>query len=217
MSDHCKDYFDLPVAAVEFIDRVVKSIRYRRKVRLEVRDELFDHFCLGLSECSTVEEKEAGVKEMIEEFGDIKMLATLIRRGKKRCRPLWKKVFIRSLQGVCVFVLCFILYSFWFFTGKPNPTVDYLAVFNEYAKPEISDESNAWPYYEKAISLYVEPDEKINNVTSEFTGLSEEERSLIGSWVEANGPAWGNMRQVRKCLIAIGSMVMVEMIREIAG
>ena len=57
MSDHQKDYHELPRVAVDFIDSVVESIRYRKKVRQEVRDELVDHFVQGLSECNTAEEK----------------------------------------------------------------------------------------------------------------------------------------------------------------
>ena len=109
MNDHKKDYNDLPRSAVDFIDSVIKKVRYRKKVRQEVRDELIDHFTMALSECNTPEEKEAAAKEMIEEFGDIKTLSRLIRRGKKRCRPLWKKVIIRTFQGIGIFILCFIM------------------------------------------------------------------------------------------------------------
>lgn len=198
MDDQKKDYHELPRVAVDFIDSVVERIRYRKKVRQEVRDELIDHFAVGLSECGTVEEKEAAAREMIEEFGDIKTLSCLIRRGKKRCRPLWKKVIIRSFQGIGISILCFILYSVWFFCGTPNPTIDYLAAFNERVRPKIADEGNAWPHYEKAASLYVEPDEETKklsdqlsrNLSPDLSSFTDEELALLESWFSANDAAW---------------------------
>jgi len=198
MNDHKKDYKDLPRTAVDFIESVIKKVRYRKKVRQEVRDELIDHFAMALSECNTAEEKEAAAHEMIEEFGDIKTLACLIRRGKKRCRPLWKKIIIRTFQGIGISILCFILYAVWFFNGDANPTIDYLEIFNEHVRPEIVDADNAWPHYEKALILYVDPNGKIGELSDQLlknprlqlSSLSDEERVLIETWIGANEAAW---------------------------
>ncbi|MBW8035648.1 MAG: hypothetical protein FVQ79_08470 [Planctomycetes bacterium] len=207
MIDHKKDYNDLPQTAVDFIDSVIKRVRYRKKVRLEVRDELIDHFTMALSECNTPEQKEAAVKEMIEKFGDIKTLACLIRRGKKRCRPLWKKIIIRTFQGIGIFILCFILYAVWFFTGDANPTIDYLEAFNERVRPKIVDEDNAWPYYEKGMNLLVEAEEELKDLLPQIGRygimrgdvLNVQDQIAVTAWIDKNEMAWqGFSKAVQK-------------------
>ena len=75
---------DLPQAAVEYIDSVVKKMRYRRKVRAEVRAELIAHFEDALRGCENEAKKQSLAHEMIEDFGDAKLLGVLLRRAKKR-------------------------------------------------------------------------------------------------------------------------------------
>ena len=103
----------LPKVALDFIGSVVKKVRYRKKIRQEVLEELTDHFHTALKDCGSDEEKVHAAEELIAEFGDVKMLASLIRRGKKRCRALWRTVVVRSFQtlGACVngqneFIIC---------------------------------------------------------------------------------------------------------------
>jgi len=188
----------LPEVAVEYIDAVVKCVRYRKKVRREVRGELVDHFVEALSECDGEVERIKLAEELVAEFGDVKILAGLIRRGKKRCRPLWKKVLIRGFQGVGICILCFIIYSVWFFNGKANPTVDYLEVFNERNRPVVVDEDNAWLYYEKAINLLVEPDEDLKELLPKFGRLAimrdndllAQDQIAVSEWLDNNAPAW---------------------------
>ena len=85
MSDN-KSQECLPKIALDFIDAVVKKVRYRKKIRQEVRQELTDHFYMALKDCTTDAAKLEAAEEVISEFGDPKMLGSLIRRGKKRCR-----------------------------------------------------------------------------------------------------------------------------------
>jgi uncharacterized membrane protein len=186
----------LPKCTAEFITLVIKKMRYRKKVRGDVMAELAAHFEDELQSCKTDEEKEQKAQRLIENFGDVKLLGVLLRRAKKRCRPLWRTVVVRTFQTIGVLILFFILYTGWFLTGKPTVNVDYLAVFNQMNRPQVQDEDNAWLHYEKAIALFVEPDSelgKIVNATSahpSLGGLSDEEQQKIRKWVELNESAW---------------------------
>jgi len=86
-------------------------MRYRRKVRRDVQAELAAHFEDELKDCENDEDKEQKAKQLITEFGDVKLLAVLLRRAKKRCRPLWRKALVRSLQVLGIIVLYFLICS----------------------------------------------------------------------------------------------------------
>jgi hypothetical protein len=153
--DNHNDLQNLPSCAAAFISRVMKKMRYRKKVRRDVQAELVAHFEDELKNCTTDREKEQASLELIAEFGDIKLLALLLRRAQKRCRPLWRTAVARTFQVIGVLLVCFILYTVWFATGKPAPSVDYLEVFNRMSQPELRNDDNAWPCYEKAAGLFV--------------------------------------------------------------
>ncbi len=197
-----KDLQNLPAAAAGFISRVIAKMRYRRRVCRDVRAELVAHFEDELRGCKTDEEKQQKAREVIAGFGDVKMLAVLLRRAKKRCRPLWRTVVARSLQTAGLLILCLILYTVWFSTGKPTISVDYLAMLNRMSRPEVSNKDNAWPHLEKAALLYIDPNqdlkEKIpafSNIVSpeyrDFAGLPEADRNAITEYVRVNEQAWG--------------------------
>ena len=196
------DLQNIPAAAAGFINRVISKMRYRRRVCRDVRAELAAHFEDELRGCKTDEEKQQKALEVIAGFGDVKMLAVLLRRAKKRCRPLWRTVAARSLQTAGLLILCLILYTIWFSTGKPTISVDYVAMLNRMSRPEISNKDNAWPHLEKATSLYIDPNqdlrEKIPAFTNigspeyrDFAGLPEADRNAITEYVRVNEQAWG--------------------------
>jgi hypothetical protein len=97
---------------------------------------------------------------------------------------------------VGVLILFFVLYTVWFLTGRPTISVDYLAIVNQMSRPQARDEDNAWPHYEKAISLYVEPDTELRKIVDRTSGrvnlegLNEDEQEEIRKWVELNEAAW---------------------------
>jgi len=190
------DLRNLPGCAIEFIRLVIKKMRYRRKVRLDVQTELTAHFDDELKECTTDVEREQKARQLIAGFGDVKLLAVLLRRAKKRCRPIWRTVVARTFQTIGVLILLFCFYTVWFLAGKPTINVDYLALFNQMNRPQIKDEDNAWPHYEKAITLFVKPDDKLRKVIDAasgrpgFGGLADEEQQKIKKWVELNESAW---------------------------
>lgn len=194
------DLRDLPDSVAEFIKNIIQKMRYRRNVREEVQTELAEHFEDELKDYPTDEDKEQKSRELIAGFGDVKLLAILLRRAKKRCRPLWRTVVVRAFQTVGVLIVCFILYTIWFVSGKPTVRIDYLAELNRMAQPQISDEDNAWPHYERAIELFVKPGDKLMEIPAfqdwkgsdyrSFEALSEQERQEIGKWIRQNEAAW---------------------------
>ena len=184
----------LPKGTVEFITLVIKKMRYRKKIRAEVMDELVAHFEDELQSCKTDDEKKQKAQRLIDQFGDVKLLGILLRRAKKRCRPLWRIVVARTFQTVGVLILCFILYVVWFLTGKPTISVDYLEIWNEISKPEIIDGDNAWINYGKAMELYVEPNEVLQKIIRQdfmrYSDLDEPEQRQVVEWIEKNQAAW---------------------------
>jgi hypothetical protein len=147
----------LPICAAEFIKLVIKKMRYRKKVRLDVQAELAAHFEDELRDCKTDEEKEQKARQLIEQFGDVKLLAVLLRRAKKRCRPLWRTVVARTFQTISVLILCFISYCIYISLGKPTISVNYVEEATRLARPVADESLNAAPIYQKAIDAYKEP------------------------------------------------------------
>jgi len=205
----------LPARATDFIKLIVNKMRYRRKVQRDVLVELAAHFEDELKDCASDQEKEQKTQKLIAEFGDVKLLAVLLRRAKKRCRPLWRTVVARTFQAIGILILCFIIYTVWFLTGKPAISVDYLALLNQISRSQVRDEDNAWPYYEKAINLYIEPvkggiveefisyrhkSNKLEDVLR-FTDLSENEQTQILQWIQQNQKHWDNLSAEHQAII----------------
>ena len=188
--------FKLPACAEQFITEVVRQIRYRKRVREEVRQELAAHFEDELRDCAEGSEREQRAQRLMEEFGDAKLLAVLCRRAKKRCRPLWVRAWARMMQAVGVFLLVFIPYTIWFISGKPNPTIDYLPRLNALHRPSGPAKDNAWPYCERAMRLVVEPNIALmttrwyQSLGSASEPLKPQDRKILEAWVAANSLPW---------------------------
>jgi len=191
---------DLPSCATEFIRQVVRKMGYRRKARQEVEAELTAYFEDELRASTDVEERESKAQQLVGRFGDAKLLAILCRRAKRRCRPFWAKAMVRTLQAAGVFLMLLVFYVIWFVSGRPIVKVDYLAMLNQMSRPEIADRDNAWPHYERAIALAVEPSPELQTMSAfkhptyaehrDFAALSKETRDAIKDWLEAIQPAW---------------------------
>jgi hypothetical protein len=201
----------LPVTTAELIRQVIKKMRYRKEVRSEVMAELAAHFEDQLQDCRTDEEKQQRARQLIDDFGDTKLLAVLLRRAKKRCRPLWRTVVARTFQAVGVLIVCLIIYAVWFSTGKPTISVDYLALLNQMNRPEVRDKDNAWPHYEKAIELYVEPHQRIIKLAGNrrkdfkkrlyFSDLDKNIQDVIRKWLKENESHWNDLESSQKKLL----------------
>jgi len=191
----------LPQAAADYIGLVIKYMRYRKTARLEVANELADHFESSLINCADENEKQATTQRIINEFGDPKLLAILMRRAKKRCRPLWQKIIARSFQLTCVLLVSCVVYVLWFINGISVIKIDYLAQINNATSTNIS-EQNAWPYYQKAIELLVEPHKYLTNNwfrtsldhETRLSDLPPTERDMFEKWLSLNKPAWEKFR-----------------------
>lgn len=194
--DKQNDFQNLPPCAAVFIGRVIKKMRYRKKVRQDVQAELVAHFEDGLKDCTTDHAKEQAALKLIADFGDIKLLALLLRRAKKRCRPLWRKVLVRSLQMLGVIFLYVLLCFSPLIVGTPRITVNYLDWLNELVRQGRDEADNAKPYYEKAIDLYVAMPELLSRRMSDWPAdLNDVELDSLSTWLKKNEPAIGMFTQ----------------------
>ena len=190
----------LPEAAEAFITAVVRKMRYRRKVRQEVREELTAHLLDSLRDCTDAQQRNKQVRELLTEFGDVKMLAILLRRAKKRCRPAWRTAVVRMFQIAAAALLAFVLYAVWFSMGRPTIRTDYLAMMNEKTRPQVADADNAWACYDKAIGLFKAPSDMIRQTIGkdarepDFVRIGELEallaanRQTVARYVQDNEP-----------------------------
>lgn len=143
----------LPAALASLVEGVVKRTKLWRRERADVRRELVTHFADGL-------ESGASASELQESFGDPKSAAKLIRRSKKRNRPLWWRATAGTIKAGAkaagaVLALLFVGYAVMFVlynTGKPNVTRNYVAEMRAEVDA-IPMEDRAWPVYLRAIRL----------------------------------------------------------------
>jgi len=186
---------NLPACAIDFIKLVVKKMRYRKKVRVDVQAELTAHFEDALKDCKTDEQKEKTTQKLIGDFGDVKLLAALMRRAKKRCRPLWRTIVARTAQAIVLAFVCLVIYIAWFLTGKPVITTNYVEEMNLAARPtiEVDPNQNAAPFYIKAAESLEQMQENkqipenINELFGEkYTDLSDEQKQDVDQWMEDN-------------------------------
>jgi len=183
-----KLFDNLPACAAEFIKLIIKKIRYRKKVRADVMAELAAHFEDELRSCETDEEKDKKAQQLIADFGDAKLLAILLRRAKKRCRPLWRTVVARTFQTIGILILCFIIYLVWFLTGRPVITTNYVAELNRIVRPTADESLNAAPLYERAVELYNEKtsDEITKLLGTKYNEATDEQKQVIEEWLNEN-------------------------------
>jgi len=176
----------LPAYAEEYIKQVLKKMRYRRKVRRDVHQELTAHFQDELKDCKIDEDKQQKAEQLIAEFGDVKLLAVLLRRAKKRCRPLWRTIVARTFQTVGVLIICFIFYMVWFLSGKPVITTNYVAELNKVVRPGADELLNAAPLYLRAVGLQKELSDDFllfiakNHEKGVYEALSQRIEALAG-------------------------------------
>jgi len=196
----------LPAVVAEYIELIIRKMRYRQKVRQEVRAELAGHFADALADCKTDQERQERALRLINEFGDGRLLAKLIRRGKKRCRPLWRTMVARSFQAVGVLFGLLVCYCVYISFAQPKIRVNYLDELNQLARPVADEDLNAAVLYDKAIESYVEPPkikqevELLDAIGDKkwITDLTEEEVALLKQWVGDNGKAIDFFKQANE-------------------
>ncbi|UCE48911.1 MAG: hypothetical protein JSW47_01975 [Phycisphaerales bacterium] len=202
MVDERNDSHDLPACVTAYIAAMLKKMGYRRKAREDVRAEITVHFEDELRDCTTEKEKEQKAGQLITEFGDLKLLGILLRRAKIRCRPLWRTLVARTCQGIGILLLCLIFYAIWFSFGEPTIRMDYILQLDQMNQPQFRNEDNAWPHYEKAISLYVRQSPLVEQFISRRHHSKKREEALrlknlineqqVQTWLKKNQNHWDN-------------------------
>lgn len=137
----------LPPTIRDTIISVVGRTRLRRGERFEIARELITHFEDGLAAG-----RESG--ELIASFGDPRQAAALIRRARRRQRPLIWWAWRRTWQGAAALVGLILVLFTWSYIrmASVSPTIsrDYLAEMNARAIAVPEDE-RAWPLVREAM------------------------------------------------------------------
>ena len=171
-------------------------MRYRRRIRTEVRQELTDHFTDALAQCENESHRNDLAQELINKFRDARLLAKLIRRGKKRCRPLWKKMMIRASRIFGCLILSVILRGAYIGLGQPTEQINYLEWLTEQSRQGRDESQNAHPEIVKAIEVFAKPDGNIHAIFDIWPGeMTPEELNLTNDFLSRNQAA---LEQLRK-------------------
>ena len=134
---------DLPEPLAAAVSQVVSKSRLWRSERAAVASELCAHFQDGL---------EAGVPAdvLLESFGDPTAAAQLIRRAKRRNRPLTWHIWRYGWMAVLALSVLNVAIGLWMSLGRPTVKTDYLAAVNKVALA-VSESERAWPVYRDAL------------------------------------------------------------------
>jgi hypothetical protein len=132
---------ELPAELAQIVHQVVRRTRLWRSERVAVATELASHFLDGL---------DAGQSpvELAASFGDVIAAAKLVRRAKKRGRPLWWHAWRWCFWGVTALAAAYALVFARMWWGRPSVRVDYLVAVNRRAAA-IDPAEAAWPIYER--------------------------------------------------------------------
>ncbi len=183
-----KDTNSVPAIVQETIDRVVKKMRYRKKARADVRAELQAHFEDALADCRTPEKQQERAEELIGDFGDAQVLGTLIRRAKKRCRPVWIKAMIHTSQVASLCLLYGLLCVSQLYIGSPTISVDTFAKINETAKQGHGDALNALPGIQSAVGLLPPTPQGLWEYPH-YADMNDTQRSAMDTYLAENQAA----------------------------
>jgi hypothetical protein len=181
------DFANLPVSAIEYIKLVIKKMRWKKKVREDVQAELIAHFEDALRNCKTNEEKEKAAKELIANFGDAELIAVLARRAKKRCRPMWQKMLINSLQLLGIIFVYIVICWFYVNWGEPNISVNYVQWLNNYVRQGRDESLNSPPLIKEAAKLVVPMPKWLNESEAAWpSDLNDIQMHKLEEWLASN-------------------------------
>jgi hypothetical protein len=137
----------LPVALADTVSRVVRATRLSSREKVQVAHELVAHFQDGL----TAGRSEI---ELRDSFGNAKLVARMIRRAKRRNRPvLWKLAhgLKRGIQIVlALLVLVYGVQAARLYRHSPKLTHNYVAEWNA-PSLAVAEDERAWPIYRTAV------------------------------------------------------------------
>jgi hypothetical protein len=134
---------ELPREIKNLVWKIVKRTRLWTSEKVEVAHELIAHFEDGIT---------AGESppDLITQFGDTKSAAKLIRRAKRRGRPLAWHV-LRAIGSILMAII--VIYAFLtarFLLSHPTVKVDYLDAMNR-RQLSVGESDRGWPIYREAI------------------------------------------------------------------
>src|SRR4051812_46721261 len=134
---------ELPSEIGDAVRQVVRRTRLWRREKVEIATELVAHFQDGLAAGRSAD-------DLLQTFGDRDVAARLIRRAKRRARPLmWRLLYFGGLT-VLILMAVYTGLGFWMSTSRPTVKTDYVALIN---KPgaEVPEHERAWPRYREAM------------------------------------------------------------------
>ena len=137
----------LPPECRGVIERVVRRTRLWPLEKADVCRELIAHFADGLA---------AGADEasLRRAFGDERSAARLIRRAKRRQRPVISRVVGRAAQAgqalLAVGGMAYGVMALRYYDAEPVVKRDYVAELNA-AAMRVPEEERAWPIYREAL------------------------------------------------------------------
>jgi hypothetical protein len=185
----------LPGCAEEYIDLVAKKVRYRRKVRREVREELAGHFADALHGITDEQERVETAMKLIKGFGEAKVLARLIRQGKKRCRPVWLRALLRTCQVFGIIVVLIVVRAASLL-GTPGHATDFYAKLNELVRGGHDDSQNAQPLLDEAAAAMTPmPEWMDRGLPRPPLDVNDRELGELKAYLEANAKALELARQ----------------------
>jgi|GEM_PF-6052659 len=192
----------LPQTLCRLIEDVIRHTRLWPSEKRDVRAELESHFREGLADL--VEEgftRERAAALLQERFGNPKLAAKLIRRGKKRGRAMMWKLFVR-VTCVFVFLIAAIgVYAGWIALGRPTPSIDYVAKLNE-SLEQIPEQDRAWPLWREIIlEVQRQPEalkQALKQIKSDAYALHPADKDWPAAmeWLEANRHLILQMKEV---------------------
>lgn len=142
----------LPKLIRDLLLRLSKNLNLRRIEKYEVLEEMLSHFYDGFRDGATEE-------KLVDKFGDVKQVAVLLTRAKRRTRPVGFKV-TQALVGFCGgIVVLYAAAATYTLSKKAEATIDYRAKINARLLAENGKESG-WPKLRSVINEY-----RLNNLS----------------------------------------------------
>jgi hypothetical protein len=133
----------LPDEIAEVVSNTVRATRLWNREKVDVARELVAHFQDGL-------ERGREPHALVASFGDPRQTTALIRRAKKRGRPVAWRVWHYGWLSVAALFAVDLLTGLYMMSGQPSIKTDYLAIVNERATL-VPESERAWPLYRHAL------------------------------------------------------------------
>jgi hypothetical protein len=135
---------DLPAELKQVVYDTVRATRLWNREKVDVTRELVDHFLDGL-------DRGRPAPILVATFGDVKPTAALIRRAKKRGRPLVWHAWRCGSWTIGATAAVYAILVMYFLFSDISPTINYLAAIDQSAT-NVPVSQQAWPMYRRALT-----------------------------------------------------------------